>query len=120
MMKKFLGICSMLILLGLLAACGPGLTKGYVMGKHDVPAHTYTHWHHVSHCITIKKKRHCTTSSYSTLDHVPEEWIITLSSCNPDTKRRDDCQQGSVHVSNETFDGLQIGEYVDLTNTSDY
>ena len=117
-MKKFIAICFALILLCTLVACDPPLTKGYVLERHDIPAHTNVHWHHVNHCIKVRKVRTCTTTSYSTLDHIPEKWVVTLSSCNPDTRNRDECQNGSEYVSRATYSELRVGEYVDLTNSS--
>jgi hypothetical protein len=120
-MRRIIALFALVGLL-VLAGCNPFLTKGYVMEKHDIPAHTYLQWHYVEHCITIgsgkNRTQSCYTTSYSTLEYIPEEWIITLNSCSPDTKKRDNCDENSVYVSRDTYRGLDIGQYADLTNVS--
>lgn len=39
-MRRFISICGFLALALALVACDPPLTKGYVLEKHDIPAHT--------------------------------------------------------------------------------
>lgn len=117
--KVCLGLLALLCLS--LMACNPFLTKGYVVEKNDVPAHSHVSWHYISHtlCSGSGKSKSCSsyTTSYSTDDWIPEEWYLTLSSCAPGKSHMpdgQDCDQGSIQVSQSQYRRIRIHQYVDL------
>lgn len=47
---------------------------------------------------------------------VPDEWTLTISSCNPLTPSQQNCQTNTIYVSSFTYDRAQYGQYIDLSN----